>query len=364
MPPNQYNNSSQQSSTGQPNFYPQQYSGASTNQNNDKQQPPQANNQQNQNSHNKQFNSKNDPRVQQYYQSHTQQQVSYSNNQYSQNSNITNQVLPQNPVGQPNNQVAGNSVNPGQNNSKNNPQTKQKRATDKSTTQKSLLFSEIRDNMMIMVDGGFRAVIECESINFDLMSERERDGIEYSYKNFLNSLYFSIQILIRSERIDIAPYIEKLENIRRKQDNMLLNVLMDDYMDFIEDLAYEANIMDKKFYIAIPYSATADPSQVVEKSKGFFSAITGQPKQYVTKIDKKTYEKTKSEVKNRVDLVLSGLSQIGVHAKQLNTRQISELLYNIYNPDTTVRDQMNDNNDMHNQALYVRKGERKGGMNG
>src|SRR5690606_20887433 len=110
------------------------------------------------------------------------------------------------------------------------------------TTQNSLLFSEIRDNMVVMNDGSFRAVIACKSINFDLMSSKEREGIEYSYQNFLNSLYFPVQILIRSQRVDIGPYLERLTNIRRDQENMLLNVLMDDYIDFIDALSQEANI--------------------------------------------------------------------------------------------------------------------------
>ena len=121
------------------------------------------------------------------------------------------------------------------------------------STQNTLLFSEMRENMIIMSDGSFRAVVECESINFDLMSSREREGIEFSYQNFINSLYFPIQVLIRSRRVDIGPYLDRLAEIRRNQDNMLLNVLMDDYMDFIDILAQEANIMDKSFYVVVPY---------------------------------------------------------------------------------------------------------------
>ena len=101
-------------------------------------------------------------------------------------------------------------------------------APTQNTTQTSLLISEIRDGMVIMNDGSFRAVIACKSINFDLMSSREREGVEYSYQNFLNALYFPTQIFIRSQRVDIGPYIDRLVNIRRSQDNMLLNVLMAD----------------------------------------------------------------------------------------------------------------------------------------
>ncbi|OYW43239.1 hypothetical protein B7Z28_00970, partial [Candidatus Saccharibacteria bacterium 32-45-3] len=73
------------------------------------------------------------------------------------------------------------------------------------STQSSLQLSEVRDGMVIMNDGSFRSVVACKSINFDLMSDREREGIEYSYQNFLNSLNFPVQILIRSQRVDIGP---------------------------------------------------------------------------------------------------------------------------------------------------------------
>jgi type IV secretory pathway VirB4 component len=78
---------------------------------------------------------------------------------------------------------------------KNTASEQAKKPANPNTTQNSLLISEIRDNMVIMKDGSFRAVIACQSINFDLMSSREREGVEYSYQNFLNSLYFPVQIL-------------------------------------------------------------------------------------------------------------------------------------------------------------------------
>ena len=134
-------------------------------------------------------------------------------------------------------------------------QTQQKKVN---STQNSLLLSELRDSMVIMADGSFRAVIACKSINFDLMSSREREGVEFSYQNFLNALYFPIQIFIRSQRVDIGPYLDRLEEVRRGQDNMLLNVLMDDYIDFIDALAQEANIMDKSFFVVVPFFPSGD----------------------------------------------------------------------------------------------------------
>lgn len=227
---------------------------------------------------------------------------------------------------------------------------------NQNTTQNSLLISEIRDGMVIMSDGSFRAVVACKSINFDLMSSREREGVEFSYQNFLNALYFQIQIFIRSQRVDIGPYLDRLASIRRSQDNMLLNVLMDDYINFIDVLSQEANIMDKSFFIVIPYFPAGDLTNVVEQGKGFFGKIFGAKKQTVaTKIDKVAYDKAKEEIANRVESVTSGLFQLGVKSVQLNTKELGELYYNMYNPDTAVREPLGDFEKV--TATYIQKGQ-------
>lgn len=223
------------------------------------------------------------------------------------------------------------------------------------STQNSLLLSEVRDNMVIMADGSFRAVVACKSINFDLMSSREREGVEFSYQNFLNALNHPVQILIRSQRIDIAPYIDRLVQIRRNQDNMLLNVLMDDYINFIDILSQEANIMDKSFFIAIPYYSQGDVGNLVDQSKGFFSKLFAKSPNAISKIDTVTYEKAKTEIKNRVDGVMAGLFQLGVQSVQLNTKELGELYYNFYNPDTAVRELLGNFDDV--TAIFVKKGQ-------
>lgn len=246
-----------------------------------------------------------------------------------------------------NNPEASSSTDP-----KNNQSKKQQKAT---STQNSLIFSELRDSMVVMNDGSFRAIVACKSINFDLMSSRERDGVELSYQDFLNALYFPIQIFIRSQRVDIGPYLDKLDALRRDQDNMLLGVLMDDYINFIDVLSQEANIMDKSFFVVIPYFPTGDVTNIVQQSKGIFSILFGSKKENVTKIDTQTYAKAKEEIKNRVDSVIGGLMRVGVYSIQLNTKQLGELYYNIYNPDTAVREPLDDFGDV--ASLYVRKGE-------
>ena len=235
-----------------------------------------------------------------------------------------------------------------------------------SSTQATLLISELRDNVVIMKDGSFRAVVACRSINYDLMSDMEREGIEYSYQNFLNSLRFTVQILVRSQRVDIGPYIEKLSEIRRNNDNMLLGVLMDDYINFIDVLSQEANIMDKSFFIVIPYYSSPDAEKVIQQTKNLFKSFSKSKGPTVTRIDRATYDKALTELSNRVDTVTSGLFQIGIHSVRLNTRELAELYYNFNNPDTAVREPLIDFNNV--ATMYVKKGEpdsnRNGGLNG
>lgn len=239
------------------------------------------------------------------------------------------------------------------------------------STQNSLLLSELRDNMIIMADGSFRAVVACQSINFDLMSSNEREAVEFSYQNFLNALYFPIQIFIRSQRVDIGPYLERLESLRQAQDNMLLSVLMDDYIQFIEVLSEEANIMDKSFFVVVPYYPAGDISSVVKPGKALFGKMFAKNQSSVVgqTIDQTTYEKAKDEIRSRVEAVTSSLMQVGIHSVQLTTKELGELYYNVYNPDTAVREPLRDFSAV--TSTYVRRGDtsapaqptNQGGMN-
>lgn len=205
-----------------------------------------------------------------------------------------------------------------------------------------------------MNDGSFRAVVSCESINFDLMSTREREGVEYSYQAFLNSLYFPVQIFIRSEKVDIGPYLDKLLSLRRSQDNMLLGMLMEDYINFIDDISRETNIMDKRFYVVVPFFSAGDLSALAAASKSIFSAFAKPQEQQHIKIDQATYAKAKEELANRVNAVTAGLFQMGIKAAQLDTNQLSALYYNTYNPDTAIREPITDPNKL--TGTYVQKG--------
>lgn len=227
------------------------------------------------------------------------------------------------------------------------------------STQNALSISEVRDGIVIMNDGSFRAVIMCKSINFDLMSPQEREAVEFSYQGFLNSLYFPIQIFIRSQKVDMRPYLEKLDKIRVNQDNMLLGLLMEDYIAFLSDIAQQTNIMDKRFYLVIKYpDKEVDVRKALKQSAGFFTGVAdlfSPNKAPHVVVDEATLEQAKTELRNRVQAVMQGLAQAGIQSLPLDTEELIELYYDAYNPDTATRQHMKNFKDL--TAKVVTKGE-------
>lgn len=221
------------------------------------------------------------------------------------------------------------------------------------STQNSLLIAEVRDGIVIMNDGSYRAVLACQSINFDLMSPQEREAVEFSYQGFLNSLYFPLQIFVRSQKVDMRPYIQKLDKIRSEHDNMLLALLMEDYIQYMTDISLQTNIMDKRFYVIIPFFNAIDAQKVVQSSKNFFTNVFGKKEEKVI-INEQDLEKAKQELRNRIQACMAGLQQCGVKSVPLDTQELIELYYDAYNPDTATRQRITQFSDL--ETPIVSKG--------
>lgn len=238
------------------------------------------------------------------------------------------------------------------------------------STQNTLQIAEIRDGIVIMNDGSFRSVVMVKSINFDLMSQQEQEAVEFSYQGFLNSLYFPVQIFVHSQKIDLQPYIAKLGKIRAEHDNMLLAMLMEDYIEFIGQLSLQANIMDKKFYVVVPFFPHVDVQKAITQSKNFvtgFFGLLNSKDQHVT-INEDDLVKAKTELRNRVQAVLQGLLQAGVQGLPLDTQELIELYYDVYNPDTATRQQLKNFDDLSVDVVTKGQGAApqahlQGGMN-
>ena len=211
-------------------------------------------------------------------------------------------------------------------------------ATNKST-QNTLLISEIKDGIVIMKDGSLRAVVLGSAINFDLMSPQEQDAVEYAYQGFLNSLHFPVQIVIKSQKIDLDNYIERLTGLRNEQANDLLGVLMEDYIANIRALVDEVNIMDKQFYVVVPFFPSPNIKKSISLIAGLQAAFQPTP---VTTVTEEDFRQYKQELSQRVALVSSGMSQMGIRAIALGTQELIDLYYGWYNPDVAPNEKLID----------------------
>lgn len=194
------------------------------------------------------------------------------------------------------------------------------------STQIYLDISEIRDGIIILKDGSLRTVLLASAVNFELKSESEQNAIEYAYQNFLNSLDFPIQIVAQSRKLYLDGYVRKLEELPAQQDNEFLQVQTQAYLDFVKTLLEYAVLMDKKFYVIIPFFTA-------QKKGGVLSDITKvfQPQQKVT-LTEEAFETYKSTLLQRTNLVAQNLASTGVRCVSLNTQELAELFYSIYNP--------------------------------
>jgi len=197
------------------------------------------------------------------------------------------------------------------------------------STQQYLDIAEIKDNTVVMKDGTLRAVLLVSSINFALKSEDEQNAVIDAYIRFLNNLSFTLQIVIQSRELDIDNYLEYLKSKEKEQINKLLKVQTADYMEYIKELTSLGRIMNKRFYIVVPY----DP--LTDKHKSFFNSITEALKPAtVIKLKEKTFIKYQEMLNRRVESVTGGLESMGVAVARLDTQSLIELYYRTYNPET------------------------------
>lgn len=197
--------------------------------------------------------------------------------------------------------------------------------TIRASTQEHLSIEDIKDNLVILKDGSCALILSVSSVNFDLLSEREQDAIIYSYGALLNSLTFSIQIFIHSQRKDISSYLTLLEHQEvRKQGNPLLKNLISIYRRFVGEMVKKNNVLDKKFYVVIPFSSlemgvTSTLTSIVNKSRGL-----PFDQQYIL-------EKAKISLFPKRDHLIRLFNRIGLTTKQLENKDLIKLFYEIYN---------------------------------
>ena len=202
----------------------------------------------------------------------------------------------------------------------------------KASTQEALSIENIRQNLVLLKNGGAAMILQVNAINFSLLSEREQDAIIYAYGGLLNSLNFSIQILIRSQKKDISGYLDLLEKSRQKQENSQLQELITSYQKFIKETVTKGDILDKKFYLVIPFSSLEMGAGHI--TKGILKSILPSKKSQSKINFDMLIQKAKTALDPKRDHLIRLLGRIGLVAHQLSTNELIRLFFRIYNPDT------------------------------
>jgi hypothetical protein len=197
-----------------------------------------------------------------------------------------------------------------------------------SSTQSFLDIAEIKQGTIILKDGSLRAVVVVSATNFSLKSGEEQNALIGAYQSFLNSLEFPIQVLMQSRKLDINGYLEKMRGVLQEQTNELLRLQTQEYIEYISKLIEFASIMNKTFYVIVPFSVDAVNVGFLGRLSSMFNPAGN------IKLQKEDFEKHRDALMQRVEQVSTELSGMGLHTLILNTEELVELMYNSYNLST------------------------------
>jgi hypothetical protein len=193
------------------------------------------------------------------------------------------------------------------------------------STQQFIPIAQIKQGILILKDGGLRAILEISPVNFALKSQQDQDVLIGQFQNFLNSLEFPLQMVVQSRRLDIFPYLKGLIDYAQNISSDLLRIHAFDYIDFVQRLTGLANIMEKKFFCVVPYEA--QPLENPSMLKKLFSS------RLKISVTQSQFERYKEKLEQRVQIISGGLKSMGLQVKRLNTQAIIEEFYYIFNPE-------------------------------
>ena len=205
------------------------------------------------------------------------------------------------------------------------------------STQRFLPIAEIRNDTVLLKDGGLRAILSVEAINFNLKSETEQQAIIAGYGAFVNTLTFPLQVVVRSTKTNIDEYLAKVRENGSKNTNELLKQQTLNYASFIQKLVDVADIMQKRFYVVVPVDHAMRHKTLFEQ---FFDWLHPDDSGANASQRNHDFGQGSRQLSERLDLISSGLGNVGLHTKRLKTRDLIELFYQIYNPKTSQTQKM------------------------
>jgi len=204
---------------------------------------------------------------------------------------------------------------------------KPKTLSIRASTQEALPVEEIRDDLVVLKNGSAVLILQVGAINFDLLSEKEQGAIILAYGSLLNSLNFPVQIFIRSQKKDITAYTKLLENTKVGQKNPLLKKMITNYQKFIKETVTRTEILDKKFYLVIPFSFLE-----LGATQAMGNILSKKQKSFLPADIEAIIQKAKTNLIPKKDHLIRIFSRVGLKAHQLATNELIRLFFKIYNP--------------------------------
>ena len=197
-----------------------------------------------------------------------------------------------------------------------------------SSTQDFLDFEEIREGTILLQNRAIRGVLLVSSANFALKSTEEQDAIIYQFQSFLNSLDFSLQIVIQSRRLNITGYLDRLKELEQAQTNELLKMQTAGYRNFVESLVEGGSILAKNFFVVVPFTLLETLS-----GSGTNQNIFKTKPKVMGKLADEEFDRMKTQLWQRMEFVALGLRRMGLHVAPLSSEELVELLWTWYHPE-------------------------------
>ena len=200
----------------------------------------------------------------------------------------------------------------------------------KASTQEHLDIYTIKDHLVFCKDGSVALVLQTTALNFGLLSDEEQDATIYAYSALINSLSFPIQILIRSQRKDVSEYIELLDQRMQEVQSQKVKEAIIKYRQFIKSLVKENRVLEKRFYVIIPFSTVE--LGITASAFNPFAKTPQKPPFDLSYIG----EKAMLTLYPKRDHLIRQFARIGLKARQMTTPELISFFYNIYNPSASI----------------------------
>ena len=219
-----------------------------------------------------------------------------------------------------------------------------------STTQEHLDILEIKDNFVVLKNGAVSAVLQTNAVNFDLLSEIEQDAIIAAFSMLLNSITFPVQVVVRSKKIDISKYIEKVQRIEAKISDPLLKHQAEAYRKFVQDVIRKNEVLEKRFYVVIPMGGITS-AQPGSGPFDWLMKLMGTHNKRTNVNVEQALRTGKTDLMPKIDHVVKEFGRLGVRARQLTSQELVELYFDIYNPSSIHGQRIRTNVDDYKTAI-------------